>query len=267
MKVAIIGLGWLGLPLACELKNQGVAVVGTKTSVNQTKIKGVPVHSFNIYNEQEYDLLWHKLKATTVVFNIPPLRGDLVLYESLMKKLIDSSFKGGIEQVLFISSTSVYGGAGQVSEGNDSLPATKSGVVHRNLEHYLSSQYPGQATILRLSGLVGGDRHPVHSLAGRVGIKAGLNAVNLIHRIDVITAIKRIFALEKWGRVFHLCADAYPTRHEYYTWAAKKLLLPEPQFELEESSSNKWVDATQTNEELGLKLEFPSPYDMPLIRK
>lgn len=267
VEVAVLGLGWLGLPLACELKKQGLAVTGTKTAVNDSKIKGIPVYPFNLYDAQEYERLWQHLNAQTVILNIPPLKGDLALYEELMGSLIDSGFKSGVKQVLFISSTSVYGSQGQVIESNDSTPLTKSGVVHRRIEQYLLTQYPGKVTILRLAGLVGDDRHPVHTLAGRTGIKAGLNYVNLIHQADVIVAIMRILELAKWGKVFHLCADEHPTRSDYYTWAAKVLLLPEPQFEMKTNAANKWIDATTTKEELALELKYPSPFNMPLNKK
>ena len=262
MEIAVLGLGWLGLPLACELKKQGLAVTGTKTVVNDSKINGIPVHPFNLYDEQKYGRLWQHLNVETVVLNIPPLKNDLSLYEKLMKSLIDSGFKAGVKHVLFISTTSVYGSQGRIIESNDSTPLTKSGEVHRRIEQYLLTQYPEQVSILRLAGLVGDDRHPIYSLSGRTEIKGGLNRVNLIHQIDVIAAIRRILTLSKWGKVFHLCADEHPTRDEYYTWAAKTLSLPQPQFSLDTTTSNKWVDATKTKEELGLKLQYPSPFDM-----
>jgi hypothetical protein len=78
----------------------------------------------------------------------------------------------------------------------------------------------------------------------------------------VIRAIAQIIEKKIWGVTLHLAANEHPSREEYYRWAAVKLALPEPQFAPSGPLTGKFIDASWTLQKLGLKLLYPSPFDM-----
>ncbi|CZF77997.1 NAD dependent epimerase/dehydratase family protein [Grimontia celer] len=267
--VSISGCGWLGLALAEHLHHVGYAVTGSKrssASLETLKSKHINGVVFDIFSEKR-DLSSQPLFESDVfVANIPPGRRtvDGNEFVSAMKNLVDTAKSGGVKQFIFISTTSVYGSVtGIVKESTACEPSTESGKAHREIENYVLKEFGEHGVVLRLSGLIGDERHPGKHLAGRENVSGGLDPVNLIHREDCIQAISAIIALERGGEIFHLSATDHPTRSEFYRWAAKGLDLKEPVF-IEDGGEGKVIESAQTLEILGLTLKYPSPFDMPL---
>ncbi|WP_088332596.1 NAD-dependent epimerase/dehydratase family protein [Lacimicrobium sp. SS2-24] len=261
--ISILGCGWLGQPLAVSLLAQGFDVAGTCRSEqkqNALRNLGINAHQFEL-GKQIPANIWHK---TTLILNLPPgrYREHSEFFTREILGLIDFGIENGCENLLFISTTSVYGDRrGRVTEQSPVNPITPSAKAHIRIEQEILKQ---GGTVLRLAGLIGPQRHPVKHLAGRDQLSGGANPVNLIHQQDVINAVLRIIRKEYWGKVCHLAATEHPSRADFYIWAAEKAGLPAPQFLPDTDSDGKIIDASATLQALGLELTYPSPFSMPV---
>jgi nucleoside-diphosphate-sugar epimerase len=158
----------------------------------------------------------------------------------------------------------VYGDQNAVvSEKTPTNPNTTSGKINLEIERLVQQYFAAQATIIRLSGLVGEDRHPAHYLAGKTQLAAPNKVVNLVHQQDVIQSIKSVIKNQIWGHTLVLSALEHPSRQDYYTWATQQLHLAAPLFIEERGQlTGKLIDASRSLGILGIHLKYPSPYDM-----
>ena len=264
MNVAVCGCGWLGLPLAKALYKHGYNVYGTKrkkidaNALTSFGIHGVPMQ-LPLTEGDQLSSLAALLSSDVMVINIAAGRNSIDKeqhYQNVLS-LSNAAYQSGCQRIIFISTTSVYDGRkGRVTEDNDVMPLTDSALTHVKIENSLRAQWGDQLTIVRLSGLIGNDRHPVKFLAGKNGVKGGSNPVNLIHLEDCVAAIVRLIGLKDTMSVLHLASDFHPTRREYYTQMAKQLSLPLPNFlPDDESSTAKVIDAAKTLMNLGYALK------------
>ena len=269
---AIVGAGWLGLALTKELMENQKAVVATcrtKDKVNQLNAEGVKALQYRLGDKLDTEYLVPLFAANTLILNIAPgrMKDDIPYFIRCMKNLIETFMQtpregGVIPNVLFISTSSVYGErVREVIETSEVEPATVSAKAHVELEQYLQSQYPTQATILRLAGLIGADRHPVRHLVKKSPLGSPNKRVNLIDRVDVIRVIQAICEQNSWGEIMHLSSHEHPSRQAYYNWAAEQLGLEELTFNEEKATDEgKIIDCRMTCEKLGLTLIYDSPY-------
>lgn len=267
--VSVCGCGWLGAPLANTLQSAGLAVTGSKRSeesIRQSGLEHICLVPFDIFDPKCYSQSHVLFDSDVLVINVPPGRRTVEgqHFANAVKAVVDSAKAGNVKQLIFVSTTSVYGSVnGKVTEQSCCMPDTNSALAHREIETYVLEQFPRTGVVLRLSGLVGEERHPARYLAGREGISSGRDPVNLIHRDDCINAIWAIIAQQRGGEIFHLSATAHPSRADFYAWAADKMQLPAPHF-VDEGGEGKWIDPTHTLQTLGITLSYPSPFSMPL---
>lgn len=301
-KHLIIGLGWLGSPLAMYFKSAGHTVAGTTRNTEKAAkltSKGIQAMLFDLYENELTDLPHELFKDANVIINIPPGRRNFepALFIERMKGLFDYAHQHSAMHICFISTTSVFGELeGRVSNDSPFSPTTASGNAHVTLERYLKelthaskvgrdashSDNGFSCAVLRLAGLVGEDRHPISTLSKKSNIANGKDPVNLIHREDVIQAISAVLqhkgeeasnnqssiaAHSLFDNNFYaanLCSLEHPSREQYYTWCAeqKSLRIPEFSPDNREKINGKWIDAKHTISELGLELLYPSPFDM-----
>lgn len=265
-RVVVIGAGWLGLPLAKNFKASGHEVVVSKRKPEDCqhlreveKLEAVPWQ----LGESLPEALRH---GDIYIINIAPGRRTMVKEQFVADmQVLFSECLAGTACVLFVSSTSVYGERQRtIIETSETEPLTESALAHATLENWLQENAKPSSTILRLAGLIGEDRNPVHSFAGKKNITAASKMVNFVHRDDAIAAIIAVTKKRYWGHVLHLCATDHPSRMAYYKWAAGALYLSEPQFmdESEQKPSGKVVDASNTIQVLGLEMKYASPYQM-----
>ena len=266
MNISLCGYGWLGQPLAKKLLVCGHQVVATKRSVAKTSTLnqfGVEIIPMTLGEALSPEAKKKLFASHILIINIPPGRKSFnpTAFIHDMCSLIDNAKFNGVSQVIFISTSAVYGDSeGIITESSLPSPATASGQAHLAIEQHLQQQYAQQATILRLAGLVGGDRHPVKHLSGRREILNGQQCVNLIHQLDVINAISHIIDKQIYGDVLHLACPDHPSRQDYYTWASERLGLAAPQFAKPGTLKGKRIDATYSLKKLELALVYPSPY-------
>ncbi|WP_428946320.1 SDR family oxidoreductase [Pantoea sp. FN060301] len=273
-KVAIVGLGWLGMPLGLSLKARGWQVVGSKTTqdgVDAARMCGIESYLLTLTPELECDAddLEALMKVDALVVTLPASRtaegGDNYLFA--VQQIVDSALSYAVPRIIFTSSTSVYGsGSGVMKEVSPLEPVTVAGKTLKELEGWLH-QLPGTSVdILRLSGLVGPERHPGRFLAGKRDLANGAHGVNLVHLEDVIGAITLLLETPEGGHIYNLSAPEHPARSEYYPAVARQLGLTPPTFQPEENEDKgKIIDGSQICQELGFEYRYADPARMPLL--
>lgn len=266
MKIATIGCGWLGRPLAQKLIVNGHQVVATcRSEESVTNLRNIDIDAmqFNLGESLAQQRLTPLHNANVLVLNIPPGRKntDFQQFTENMCTVISEAKQVGIAKLIFISSTSVYGNqTREIFEYSEPSPDTQSAAAHLKIENHCRQIYTDNASILRLSGLVGENRHPINSLAGKHDIPKGKQRINLIHQQDVISAIEQIIGLDYFGFTLHLSCSEHPSRQKYYQWAATEKRLQAPQFH-DDGEAGKSVNCEGTLQSLKFNLQYPSPYD------
>lgn len=269
-KVTIIGLGWLGLPLANALLAQGICVSGTKTTsdgVDAARAIGIDCYALKLTPNLECDLEDLEQLMTqsdAVVILLPPSKVNTATYIEAIEQLVDSAIAFHVPRILFTSSTSVYGDVqGQVDEDTPLEGETESAKALIGAEQWLHDLPHISVDILRLAGLVGENRHAGRFLAGKKGLKGAGQPVNIVHQDDVIAAILLLLQQPNGGHVYNLCAPEHPSRADFYCQAAQSLALELPEFIVEENTSEgKIINGNRICDELGFEYQYQNPSTM-----
>jgi nucleoside-diphosphate-sugar epimerase len=125
------------------------------------------------------------------------------------------------------------------------------------IEKLVSTYKPNKSTILRLGGLIGPKRHPVHFLAKRNQNVNPNQVVNLVHQEDVTRVIEAFVEKPTFG-IFNVCSSQHPSRKDYYNEAANAFDLEPIGFEKSTSEKGKIVDSSK------LVQLFPAVFSMSI---
>lgn len=258
-QISILGCGWLGLPLAKSLLQNGFSIKGSTTSLEKISLlesEGITPYLVRLEEQQISASVADFLADSQIlIINIPPkLRGgsteNFVAKITTLLPFIENST---VEKVLFVSSTSVYGEDNEfVSEATVLNPDSEGGRQLAIVENVLQKNSRFQTTILRFGGLISDERNPVRFLSGRENIENPDAPINLIHQDDCIGIIEKIIALNSWDETYNAVAPFHPTRQEYYTQKATELNLALPKF----AALNTIVGKTILNNKLIEVLEY-----------
>lgn len=274
-RVSIVGLGWLGMPLALSLLSNGYEVKGSKTTedgVAAAKMSGIDAFQLIMAplpqcDEEDWDQLF---QCDVLIITLPAKRDpeQAEIYRQSVQLLVDSALGHAVSHVIFISSTSVYGnGEGEVTEESPLNPERVSGKVLVELENWLHQLPNLSVDILRPAGLVGPQRHPGRFLAGKQELPEGNCGVNLVHQEDVIAAIELLLAEPETvsNRIYNLCAPEHPRKRDFYPEMAKKLGVAAPVFTpTDRQSLGRIVNGQKICDELGFEYRFEDPGLMPV---
>ncbi len=236
-QISILGCGWLGLPLAKSLLQNGFSIKGSTTSLEKISLlesEGITPFLVRLEEHQISESIADFLADSQIlIINIPPkLRGgsteNFVAKITILLPFIENST---VENVLFVSSTSVYGEDNEfVTEATVLNPDSEGGRQLAIVENILQKNSRFQTTILRFGGLISNERNPVWFLSGRENIENPDAPINLIHQDDCIGIIEKIIALNSWNETYNAVAPFHPTRQKYYTQKAIELNLALPKF-------------------------------------
>jgi nucleoside-diphosphate-sugar epimerase len=262
-KIAVLGCGWLGFPLAKMLIKNGNTVNGSTTTLDKIILfENEKINAFQIIigeNEILGGISDFLNKIEILIIDIPPkLRGVLNSnqreFVQKMENLIPYIEKSTVRKVLFASSTSVYyDNNSTVTEASIAMPETEAGKQLLQVELLLKKNNHFKTTVLRFGGLVGENRHPIHFLAGQKGLENPQSPINLIHQEDCIAIILKIIKNEIWGETFNAVAPFHPSRAKFYTQKAIDLNLPLPEFDLFQNSIGKIVSSQKIETILNYK--------------
>ena len=249
-KIGVLGCGWLGFPLAKTLLSEGFKVRGTTTSeekLEKLRKEGIaPFYARINENDIEGDIKPFLNDLDLLIINIPPKlkRPPFENYVQKIKTLQKAIEQSKLNNVLFVSSTAVYGeNEGEITEETVPKPITESGNQLLWAEHILLENEFFKSTIIRFGGLINETRHPVTFLAGKKGLTNGNERINLIHQKDCVGLILKIIHSNYWNKVVNGVYPYHPIKHEYYTREAEKRGLLAP----------KYVKETLTNREKRIK--------------
>lgn len=246
MQISIVGCGWLGLPLATLLaKNNTVkGSVTTPAKLELLEAKGIQPFLVDL-NDPDAGVVTQFLAGSELlIIAIPPkIKSEgTVSYPQKIEKLLPFIKAAGIKKVLFTSSISVYAedeSIPVIDETTTPNPETESGKQVLAAEQVLQQCPDFETTILRLGGLMGGERHPVYHLAGKTGLQNPDGPVNLVSLDVVIAVILKVPEQEVWGETFVVVEQQHPSRKAFYTAEANKRNLPLPQFDASQPSKGK----------------------------
>lgn len=255
--ITILGLGWLGLPLAKTLQQRGWQVAGTKRKSQHCEIDCI---DFELEQAEINEKLAKLLCAKRLIITFPPNTTTAESYQNGIKKLVEYAITQGLQQLIFISSISVL--PIKSGEFDEKTPIESS--LLAEMEQWLLT-LPIHCDILRLAGLVGKQRHPVYYLAGKSDLTGANQPVNLVHLDDCIQAICCLIDNPNGARIFHLCSPEHPTRQDFYTYIANKLQLAPLHFKLENQGLARVIVANKI-EQLGFQYRYRTPYHFPMPR-
>lgn len=267
-KISIIGCGWLGFPLAKYLGSKGYYIKGSTTDTGKLPLlleEGIEAHLMYADPDFSYDSVKKLFEADTLIINIPPPRREDVIdyHKAQIANIADAASDSGVNNILFISSTSVYPNIGrEVTEEEMLDPEKNSGKALRVVEDYLMKRNDFRTTVLRLSGLIGYDRNPRNFLMKRNPVRRANVPVNLIHRDDCTEIIFLIIQKELWGEILNATSDYHPKRKEFYESEVKRSGLEIKDYIDDYGQDYKLVSNRKLKELLDYEFKYPDPLDI-----
>lgn len=255
-RISILGAGWLGASLATYLKDKGYTVqLSTASEERQQALQQEhpSVYQLKIQAEEVTGDWAAFSQAEVLIINITPDRSQPEKEQfAALIPLIEAS---PIQKVLFISSTSVYPNLNRVVTAAEGVE--DQGHILYKSEQALQQIEGVATTVLRLAGLIGGERHPGNFFRHSGRVKQGDTPVNLIHRVDCLQCIHQIIAQDYWGQVLNACADSHPLKMDFYPTAAASIGAAIPLVEQNGPVAYKIISNQKMKEELGIQLQEP----------
>lgn len=271
MIISILGCGWLGLPLAEKLRDNGHSIKGSTTSQDKMELlngKDISPYLLKLTPHIECEDCRNFFDADLLVLNIPPgiRQGNSEKYHlQQIQSVIEMVEESSINRLIFVSSTSVYPETGDVVSEEDvksGQASSASGEALIKAEKMLLKQDSFDAVVIRFGGLYGYDRHPVKYMAGRKNIPGGNAPVNLIHRDDCVRIIEQIIQKDIRNEIFNGVSDGHPPKSLYYPMIAGEMELEPPTFSDDETSNYKVVSNRKLKDILHYKFIHPNPMDI-----
>ncbi|WP_232300006.1 SDR family oxidoreductase [Colwellia sp. MT41] len=280
--VGIVGCGWLGSALAQQLIKKAVKVLATRSNTDnaeQLNSQGIEAQVLSLPAEQA-QLNSHAIfrQHCLVIAITPQFRQGRVDYAEKVQQLVTAAEESSsVEKIILLSSSAIYNGlSGPVDESITlDLSADKVALLNQaeqavlnfnqtySNEHGFNDSKPqagkSRGYVLRLSGLVGPNRHPGKFLLNGRLLKSPQAIVNLIHQQDAVGLIQALLASELDGGIFNGVSPTQVTKQQYYQAAATALQLPAPVFEEEAILSGdkpKVVSATKTQAALNYRFVY-----------
>lgn len=269
MNISVLGCGWLGFPLAQRFLKSGHHIKGsttTKNKVSLLKQNGIDSYLLKFPESLNHNNLKQFLNSDLLFLNVPPSGNGSepdCNFQETIRIVMQNAVKQNVLWIIFVSSTSVYDDQGGFVTEDDADIFTAS---KRNGNLLLKSEKIVQDsgidfTILRLGGLYGYGRHPIHYLSGKKNIDGAAKPVNLIHQVDCLNIITEIVEKKKRNIVYNLVSDGHPPRKEFYESAAKYYKLDPPTFNHDFGSNYKVVSNDRIRQDLNYSFSYPNPMD------
>jgi len=262
--IGILGCGWLGLPLAIRLQQQGFTVKGTTRATEKLAVllaEKILPYQVELTAEGISGAFQDFLEDIDVlIIDIPPgiRANENQDFVAAINHSLPWIVKAGVKQLLFVSSTSVFKDENQtITDETLPNPASASGKQLHIIEQLLLQNTNFQTTIVRFGGLIGVDRHPVHFLAGRKNLANPEAAINLIHLEDCIGVIQTIIEKAYWGYAINAVYPDHPSRQAYYKAKAETLNIDPPAFDSQTPSIGKKVWSNTLLDTLDYKFKQP----------
>jgi nucleoside-diphosphate-sugar epimerase len=267
--VSIIGLGWIGAPVA-RLLQDSFRVVGSTTTLEKREkllAEGIDAVRFSLAPHPEGIGFNALFQSEIVIVTIPPRAesGNGIYYLEKLKYLKSQLNNSTVKRVIFISSTGIYpNDAGEYTEETPlSLTHTGHDTMFR-AEQRLSQDRNYDLTILRFGGLLGDDRIPLKYFSGKDNV-VGHTRVNFIHRRDAARMLAWIIEKELWNETFNGVAPQHPVRRQIYEKISRDLGIPLPASYQAASEGNDRLISSDKILATGFEFEFPDPLEFSYL--
>lgn len=223
--IAVLGCGWLGVPLAKKLIALGYVVHGstqTPSKLSALKSEGIVPFLIGLNETQtEGDVKAFLKNCHVLIINIPP-RLKQHPRTSFVNKI--KSFLFHLDElinikVIFVSSTSVFKDTPEISCYDEFTKPNGNLISGKQLaetETLLLSKPHLNTKIIRFGGLFGAGRHPARFLSNRP-LKNPNSPVNLIHLEDCLALILKIIDFKGEPFIFHGIYPNHPKKMNYYS--------------------------------------------------
>lgn len=258
--IAILGCGWLGLPLGAELVRQGYRVKGSTTRAERLpKLAdaGVEPYLLRFSPQPEGDLAGFLENTDVLVVSIPPRAGQQgdAFHPAQIAALAEKLAGHGPLAVVYMSSTSVYPDSG--GETTESSAVLENHPLIQAENELKKTSLP--LTIVRFGGLMGYDRIPGKYFIGKT-VTTGEVPVNFIHRDDAVDVLSEIIRRKIWGETLNAVAPGHPVRREIYLKNAAQFGWEAPRFEAPAAPEPyKIISPTRLIDRLEYRFHFPDP--------
>ena len=266
--LSIIGLGWLGTPLAQRLLQRGLVVRGSTTTPEKVPLlrqMGIDTYLMTLNPAPEGDLP-ALLDADYLVVNIPPKAGQNgeAFHPEQMRLLADQVRSSRIKHVLYVSSTSVYPELNREMTEADVVTSDQSAApaLVQAEQIWLSLSPDRAVTVVRCAGLMGGRRIPGKYVAGRT-VETGNVPVNYIHQTDAVGLLTAVIEQGLTG-TFNAVAPKHPTREAIYRKSCADFGYALPTFvDPAEPVPFKTINGDKLTQATGYVFTYPDPLAFP----
>lgn len=266
MKISIIGLGWLGLPLAESLLNRGFSVIGTTTSPEKKiklEQKGIDIILFKLEPFPIGRGFQKLFEVDILIITIPPKSkqqsGEFYLEQ--LKYLRYLLINSTTTKVIFISSTGIYPKDLNPATYTELEKITLSNTGNPTLLHAESlfkSNDSFMSTLIRFGGLMGADRNPINYFSGKENVD-GESRVNYIHQEDAVRMIEWIISKNLWNCLFNGVAPNHAKKQDVLEASALKLGLDPPKsYKTNQNVVQRLIDPSAILD-TGFIFNYPDP--------
>lgn len=243
-RIFILGAGWLGAPLAVQLLEAGNSVTASYRNKKPNVSDEIQlISSENILRSLEDN------NPECLIITVPPNTETIELLSQLALLNLKT-----IQQVIYTSSIGIYpkrpGIYRTSSEIDNASPLA-------TMENILQDRFSSKLTILRLGGLIGGQRHPITHISGKSIDSNSTDPICLVHRDDVNRAIKHIIQEEICGVTFNLFFPLSIDKKTYYAHISSSLGIPNPQWNQSEIESRRIIPSASIVGQKGIFLNDP----------
>jgi nucleoside-diphosphate-sugar epimerase len=262
-QISIFGCGWIGLPLAQLLLQNGYEVLGSTTTSEKLPLlveNGIKAFQLNFALDT---IPTDFLESNVWVIAFPPKSKstDGNWYFQAIKQIAELAKSYHPSKMILLSTTSVYPDSEttyteefEITEsntGNLSIFQAEQCILKSNIE---------QKFVLRLGGLAGANRFLARHFSGKSDLKGGNHPVNLLHQDDAIHAITHFIENEVESGIYNVCSPMHPTRKELYTLDCQRFGLPLPYFK-DERESSKIISSEKIRELYTFKYADPLEFE------
>lgn len=268
VKVGIVGLGWIGEPLARNLLHSGYTVVGTTTqSEKKQRLQesGISTKMLQFNPLPEGKDVEEIGDVDILYINIPPSRrtNPDSFHPEQISQIRNLAVNGRVAKIIYVSATSVYPDLGQEAYESDELNLSNTGnPALWQAEQILWENKVYDLTVVRFGGLLGDNRIPGKYFSGKENV-AGHCPANYVYRNDAVRAIEWIISHSLWNATYNVVAPIHPKKFEIYERNARFLGFPPPKsYESDALSSWKQISSTKFLE-TGFKFDYPDPLNFP----
>jgi nucleoside-diphosphate-sugar epimerase len=246
--IGILGCGWLGFDLAKSLIKSGYTVYGTirrEEEIEKLQQAGIRALQIKIDGKKIYgDLKAFLEPIDHLIITLPPdLKNQNSSMAYRLKMILTFAEVYDIKRVLYTSSIGVFKDAEDIPiyDENSTPNATSERAIELFKAEKTVFEMAVEPIVIRLGGLIGGDRHPVKYLSGREDVPNPDAPVNLTNRNYAIDKMIKILELPAPKKIYHLISESHSKRSVYYAQEAMKRNLEAPQFSKDGKSEGKKI--------------------------